>query len=105
MSKEKTVDQIRDEFLTHVEHLVEYWDKNTKDKREAMEGLAFSIMSTLDGSSMALPAFLVAPFPHESDKEYHIENESDYYPYNDESKINGDIAGCLHELIFKDRKD
>jgi len=105
MSKEKTVEQIRDEFLSHVEHLVDYWCDTKENKREAMEGLAFSIMSALDGSSMALPAFIVAPLTNKDDMLYHITNGTDYYPYNDDNKVDGDIGGSLHELIFKDREE
>lgn len=101
MSKEKTVEEIRNEFLNHIASLVEYWDKTGKNKKDALEGLAFSIMSTLDGTSIGIPSFIVAPLPHSDDKQYHINNNEDFYPQNDEEKINGDIAGSLHELIGK----
>lgn len=103
MSEEKTTEQVRNEFLSHVEWLVKYWDDVEKDKTKAMEGLAFSIMAALDGVSMSLPSFIVAPLPHPDDKEYHIEEDEDYYPENHEVEIKGDITGSLHELIFKTR--
>ena len=101
--REKTVDEIRDEFLAHVRSLVTYWNKldgkdSPRTQKERLEGLAFSIMVLLDGGTM-LPGFIVAPCPHESDKEYKISQGEDYYPYNDEKNVNGDIAGCLHELL------
>lgn len=49
---------------------------------------------------MALPGFIVAPFPHEEDKDYMISQGEDYFPSNDAEKINGDIAGGLHELFY-----
>lgn len=103
MSKEKTTEEVRLEFLDHIHTLIDYWngqDGNTKDK---LEGLAFSIMVTLDGES-ALPPFIVAPIFDEADKQYCIANNEDYYPVNDESKIKGNIAGSLHELLFKEMK-
>lgn len=103
MTKEKTTDEIREEFLAHVWHLVDYWgnlNNGENEKQDALEGLAFSILSTLDGSSAALPGFIVAPMPHETDKEYHMQNGEDYYPYNDVDTVKADIAGSLHELFY-----
>jgi len=103
--REYTEDEIREKFLKHVWHLIEYWHKEVPNKpeKEKMEGLAFSILAALDGSAMALPPFIVAPMPHKEDKEFYINNDMNYYPYNDRSKINGDIAGSLHELFFKSK--
>lgn len=101
MSKEKSEDEVREEFLNHIRGLVEYWDGVEKDTtKEKLEGLAFSILSTLDGNT-SLPSFIVAPLPHEDDKEYSIDNDEDYYPENNNSNIKCDISGCLHEIFFK----
>jgi hypothetical protein len=103
-SREKTTEEIREEFLKHVRSLINYWDKvegkdSPKTQKDRLDGLAFSIMVALDGGAMALPGFIVAPCPHPSDKEYHISEGSDYYPENHELDIKGDIAGSLHELL------
>jgi hypothetical protein len=101
-SKEKSKDEVRKEFLNQVRELVFYWDKiNQKDTKEKLSGLAFSILTLLDGCSMCSPKFIVAPDPHPEDKEYHIENKEDYYPENYESDVKCDISGCLHELFYK----
>jgi len=101
-SKEKTTQEIREEFLDHIRALVDFWDNTKRDTtKEQLSGLAFSIMNVLDGGTN-LPAFIVAPCPHEDDKPYHIESGDDYYPENHETKVKGDIAGCLHEMFYKD---
>jgi len=73
---------MRDDFLEHVRHLVEYWNEIEKeDTIEKLEGLAFSILVALDGGSAALPGYSVIPLG------------------NSEC----DIAGSLHELFFQHR--
>jgi len=98
MSREKTVEEVREEFLEHIRGLVNYWDGvenyTTKDK---LQGLAFSILTTLDGCT-DLPSFIVAPLPHKDDKQYKIEEDENYYPENHNIDVKCDIAGDLHEL-------
>lgn len=101
-SREKTENEIREEFIVSVKGLTSYWNKiQTKTTEEKLEGLAFSILSMLDGCSAGSPKFIVAPDPHPDDKEYHIDNEEDYYPENYNSDVKCDISGCLHELFCK----
>jgi len=111
--REYTLEEVRHIFLSHVENCVSYWDKVTLDRapndtrtdqRNRLEGLAFSIMSALDGCAMGVPGFIVAPSPHPSDKQFHIDEGENYFPYNDSGEIKADIAGGLHELIFKRRE-
>jgi hypothetical protein len=81
--------------------LVEYWDtlKCDKTQRERLEGLAFSILSTIDGCSMNLPQFLLVPNPHSTDKEWRIaEHYENYFPEPQDVKHN--IAGTLHDAWF-----
>lgn len=101
MSREKAMEEVREEVLDHIRGMVDYWNEIEKDTtKEKLEGLAFSILTMLDGYS-SMPSFIVAPLPHEDDKEYKIENKEDYYPENHNSDIKCDIAGGLHELFFK----
>lgn len=104
---ELTVEEVRGLLLAHIENLVKYWD-TVKDislsQKARLQGLAGSILTTLDGCSVDLPAFIVAPFPHESDKEFRKENGENWYPENHQSKINADIAGCLHAHFFRHHK-
>jgi len=101
MSREKTTDEVREEFLSHIRYLIDYWNRIPQDStKERLEGLVFSILVALDGGS-SLPGFIVAPIPHETDRECHIENGKDYYPenYGIENQIKGNIAGGLHKLL------
>ena len=106
---EYTEDEIRGKFINHVRANVEYWNgplSEPYDQRERLSGLAFSIMVLLDGGTMVLPSFIVAPHPHSDDKQYHIDNEEDYFPENHEldDQIKGDIGGCLHEMLYHNWK-
>jgi hypothetical protein len=105
-TRELTRDEVQDRFLTYVATMVHYWDTNASTKnmtaREKMEGVVHSILATLDGCSMGLPGFIVAPCPHESDRQFHIDEGDEYYfPENHESNVQCDIAGGLHELIYQ----
>lgn len=100
MSREKTMEEVREEFLGYIEMMINYWDDiNSKNTKEKLNGLAFSILSMLDGCSASLPAFIVAPFPHKDDKNFNIEEGNNYYPENNYTNIKCDIAGELHEFF------
>lgn len=95
---EYTADEVRDLFLKHVWNLLDYWDNNKSDKREAMEGLAFSMLVMLDGGSVVVPPFAVIPAPHPDDKEFCIGEGTNWFPQFDPGG-HCDIAGGLHELF------
>lgn len=88
-----TEQETRDIFLDHVRGLIEYWDNIHTDKTKALEDLAFSIMTLLDGEAIDVPGFRVSPICSKEDKDYY---ESKGEKYFDE---NVDIAGCLHEFL------
>ena len=98
-----TEDEIREKFLKHIWLLIQYWECLSKreDVREKLEGLAFSILSMIDGSTYELPAFVLAPMPHPEDKAYHQQRNENWFPQNHEADINCDIAGGLHELFHR----
>lgn len=98
MSKVKSKAEIRDEFLSHIKDLVNYWDSINDSNKGKLEGLAFSIMSTIDGVSGGFPCAIdLVMRPHEDDKQYNIDNGDDYI--EDGTCINDDTM--LHEIIFK----
>lgn len=100
--KEKKMEEVREDFLNHVRDMVDYWhDVPNKTEKEKLNGLAFSIMAALDGCSVDIPGFIVAPLPHETNKQYHMDNEEDYYPENHNSEVNCNIAGELHDHYYK----
>lgn len=100
-AREYTEDEVRNQFLDHVKVMVDYWENNVghKTTKERLEGLAFSILVAIDGGS-GLPSFILAPRPHEDDKQYNVDNEENYYPENHNSDVKCDIAGGLHENFF-----
>ncbi len=95
MSKPKTKEEIRQEFLNHIKSLVKYWDellqKTTTDR---LNGLAFSILSMIDRCSIELCALDIVVRPHTDDKQFNIDRNEDYYP--DGLVINDDVH--LHDL-------
>lgn len=97
---EKTTEEIRDEFLAHLAGLVRYWDRVDGTSREKLNGLAFSILTTLDGCCDGMPAFIVAPCPHPDDKAFHEADGDDWYPENEERTLRGEITNgvMLHEM-------
>lgn len=102
--RQKTEEEVRKEFLAHVRHLVEYWhDVDDRDPKDKLNGLAFSIMSAIDGCSVDLPAFILAPFPHKDDKKYNVGKKKNYYPENNKSNVKCDIAGSLHDQLYKNK--
>ena len=98
-SREYTTDEIREKFMDHVRELINYWDNVDREtSKEKIEGFAHSLLATIDGSSMDLPGFVLAPSSHHTDKQYHIDNDDNYYP---ENESDSDIAGSLHERLYK----
>lgn len=102
---EKTVDKTREEFLNHINMLVNYWAKESKveSKEEALKGLAHSILATLDGENAELPQYLLIPNPHPEEKEFNINKGKPYYkPIQDMKDLESyNISGFLHELLRK----
>lgn len=101
MSREKTEEEVRIEFLEHVAVMINYWDTQVNGStRYKLEGFAHSVLAALDGCAGGLPGFVVAPRPHPDDKQYHIDEGDDYYREIDSGSL-CDIAGSLHEQIVK----
>jgi len=101
--KELTEDAVRAKLLQYVWGLVEYWEKESRatKTREKLSGLAFSILSTLDGSAMELPAFIVAPSPHKDDRGYHWDHGENWFPENNDVNVACDLGGSLHEFFHE----
>ena len=105
---EKSKKEVKEDFLNHVSLMVNYWEKVKIDKdedvKERLEGLAFSILVAIDGGAMALPSFILAPDPHEEDKDFHLKMEESYYPYNGKNAegIRCNISGSLHDEFVRE---
>lgn len=94
--REYTAEETRDKFLKHVHALVDYWENESRapTSRAKLSGLAFSIMSALDGGTLGLPGFIVVTNPCDSDKEYHRDNGENWFPA-------GADLGVLHEFYHQ----
>lgn len=107
--RQYTAEEIRDMLIEHIWELIEYWEKEERREtsRSKLEGLAFSILSMLDGATLELPAFALIADPHSEDKDYHIECGENWFPENDLKQINEPICFMLHEDFYREdlRKD
>lgn len=103
-SRQYTADEVKELFINQVISVAEYWSGAGKDKRDSSHGCAFSILAMLDGCSMSVPGFVIAPLPHEDDKMYHIKEDEDFYPDNYDSNIQCDIGGSLHDAFSREWK-
>jgi hypothetical protein len=104
--RQMTNDEVRDKLLKQVQALVIYWARDSRERTiyGKLDGLAFSILSLLDGSNVDLPGFIVAPIPHASDKAFHKDQGENWYPENSAADIKCDLGGSLHEYYAKMRK-
>ena len=96
--REYTAEEAKDRFLKHVQAMVEYWVEHGReagDMENSVRGVAFSILAAIDGSACALPAWVLAPRPHEDDKEYREKRGENWYP--DAPEVPCDISGSLHD--------
>jgi hypothetical protein len=110
MSREYTTDEIRDMFIQRVNDLIDYWatlpdEENgtaLEDKKWRVQGMTHSIFAILDGCTLPLPGFIVAPMPHEGDQSYHEMLGENYFPYNDQQAVRADIGGNLRYWCHPD---
>lgn len=97
-SRELTETEARRAFLIQVRDSVDYWTKRASGKREALDGLASTILSLIDTGSLDLPAFLLMPASTEDERLMQMERGQNWFPEN------CDIAGSLKEDYIKLRK-
>ena len=115
MSRAYTAEEMRDAFMQHAVDLVTYWSvfpnaRVRKDfklpdadipsgvveayMRHAAEGVLFSLLTSLDGESMAMPACDIIPRPHPDDEAFHKAEGTNWWV---SEAINADCH--LHELL------
>jgi len=105
MARERTTDEIKEDLLEYIVALINEWTTfPNRTIEERLTGLAYSILSTLDGESLSFPKFIVAPDPNREDKQYHINRNKDYYPENFDSNVKCDISGSLHENLHSKKR-
>jgi hypothetical protein len=93
--REYTVKETQEKLIRYLWGVLDYWlyESRATNTRDKMEGLLFTILSTLDGSSADIPGFQLIPYVGTGDKEHHIKFGENWY--NDKE----DIGGYLHELL------
>ena len=105
-SEEMTVILLKQIWL-----LVDYWENVERDDDKAgmsrLEGLAFSILSMLDGCGTAMPAMCLVPEPHEADQAYAEEHGEDWWPNDGLEAMLGvpRISDMLHERFWTFKPD
>lgn len=79
MSRAYTEEELREHLLDHISHIAQYW-ANLPDKTpiERCEGVGFSIINIFNGVTY-LPGFDIVVRPHPDDKQFHIDNDENYY--------------------------
>ena len=97
MSREYTLEEMQEQFIGHIHALIDYWENESRASttKEKLEGLAFSILTAIDGESLAVPGYQLIPVTSEENKEYYISQGENYYPEDT------DIAGYLHEKFYQ----
>ena len=96
-----TAYEVRDKMIEHIHNLCRYWSTlPDKSPREKCDGLAFSILSMLDGCSGGLPGFILVPDPHESDESYNKEEGNNWFPPQSKEfweTVNTPVCYMMHE--------
>jgi len=100
-SREYTQKEVEEQFTTYITSCIHYWEneKRVPDIRGKLKGLAHSILVGIDGESLNLPKFILAPDPHPDDKPDNTRQGRNYFPENHKSKVKCNISGELHESL------
>ena len=99
-----TAEEVRDMLIKKIRDITAYWATTNlpnlartpeEDIRYRCDGVAFTILSTLDGGSLGLPGFDLIPMPHPDDKQYHKDHGENWF----DPKTR--ISTTLHEFYHK----
>lgn len=92
-----TQQEAKEVFLNHVRCMIRYWrDEEGTSTEDKLSGLAFSILSLIDGSTLSLPAMDLVLRPHESDQQYCAAQGENWWV--DGMVVNG---SPLHEEFYR----
>ena len=91
-----SAEEARVVFVQHVAGVVEYWEneKGSLTNRERLEGVAFSILTALDGGRLMMPPFAVRPIPDEKEG---FDCFGTVWP-------DKDLGGGLHDIFDRELK-
>jgi hypothetical protein len=96
-----TASEVAEQIVEGVVGSANYWATSPScgTMEERVHGCAFSILSMLDGSTMQLPGIDLVPAPHDSDKDYHIENGENWY---DPETV---VSTSLHDMYHPKKRE
>ncbi len=94
--------KVREEFLDHIRGIAKYWanESRAQTPQEKCDGVAFSILTMLDGCAGMMPAFDVSVSLSEEDRKYYQKEKENWYENG--MVINNDVH--LHELYYKEQQ-
>lgn len=106
MSRPYTQEEVQYLFLEQVQKAVQFWKGSTVSEGTKLEGVALSILGILDGTSVHLPGFIVAPNPLPCDTEYYRDLCTKWYPENHavEYLIKSNISGELQRDFLTSKR-
>ena len=98
--RELTPEEVQERFLKAVWGQIHWWANETRAEstEDRLSGLAHSMLSLIDGSNATIPAFILAPLPHPTDKAYHKSQGENYFPCNKRGKKNGNAIGVKSDI-------
>lgn len=99
--REYTDDEVAELLLEHIWASIHFWSKQGGSKEFCISGFAFNLLSTLSGTSLSLPGFIVAPSPCEEDKEYLKSIGENWFPYNSGFDVECDIGRVLRDSFHE----
>ncbi len=100
ISREITKAEGRKLFLKSVWGRIEFCHRMDATESDKLETLAHSILALLDGCDSEMPGFLVIPNPHPDDEDFKKARGENYFKC---ASTEEDIAGPLHEMMFKEK--
>lgn len=75
-----TPEECREMLLKHFKTISNYWkQEHNNGHKDAFSGLVFSILASLDGDSIEIPAFDIKAHPHPDDRKYCISEGENYW--------------------------
>lgn len=89
-----TKEEVQENFINHLCDMANYWSTQDCSKKDAVEGMLFSMFALLDGNSVGFPAMNVSVDPHPDDQEYLTSIGEKYY--EPDMVFNDDV--WLHEM-------
>lgn len=102
MNKAHSIDDVKIQLISSIKHICHYWASlPNKSDIDRCEGVAFSILNIIDGTSSGLPSMDLVLRPHPDDMKFNLDNGNDYY--EDGMVINADCY--LHDMLFGGEND